>query len=487
MLAPPAAAADRPAPDTDAHSPAGAPDGLPIPRRYWSIAAIWLAMTMSVLDGAIANVALPTIARDLNASAASSIWVVNAYQLAITVTLLPLAALGDRLGYRRVYLAGLAVFTVGSLGCALSHTLPQLTVARVLQGLGAGGVMSINAALVRFTYPKRLLGRGIGLNALVISVSAAVGPTVAAAILARGSWEWLFAINVPIGLATIVIGARSLPKTEGSSRMFDWVSAILNAVAFGFLITGAESLAREGLASGLSKLAIGGVAAVILGVRELRREAPLVPFDLLRIPIFGLSIATSVVSFGAQMMAFVALPFYFQNVLGRSAVETGFLMTPWPIAVGIAAPLAGRLADRHRAGTLGGIGMVLLGAGLALMAMLRPHDSDMDIALRMALCGLGFGFFQAPNNRAMLSSAPMQRSGAAGGALATARLLGQTSGAVATAVFFHLYGTEAAPDALATASGLAFLAAVVSVSRLKLAPRPRPEPLDREPSLPAGP
>ncbi|MGZ6014252.1 MAG: MFS transporter, partial [Phenylobacterium sp.] len=161
--------------DSDAHAPPSMPDGLPVPRRYWSVAAIWLAMTMSVLDGAIANVALPTIARELHASAASSIWVVNAYQLAITVTLLPLAALGDRLGYRRVYMAGLAVFTLGSLGCALSHTLPTLTAARVLQGLGAGGIMSINAALVRFTYPHNMLGRGMGLNSLVLSVAAATG------------------------------------------------------------------------------------------------------------------------------------------------------------------------------------------------------------------------------------------------------------------------------------------------------------------------
>src|SRR5206468_10120202 len=342
----------------------------------------------------------PTIAHELQASAASSIWIVNAYQLAITATLLPLAALGDKLGYGRVYMAGLAVFTLGSLGCALSHTLVELTAARVLQGLGAGGIMSINAALVRFTYPKRFLGRGMGLNALVISVAAAIGPTVAAAILAKASWEWLFAINVPIGLLAIAIAFRALPVTVGSPRRFDWISAALNALTFGFLITGAESVAREGLASGLSKLAVGAAAGALLTWRELRREAPLVPFDLLRIPIFGLSILTSVVSFGAQMMAYVGLPFYFQGVMGRSAVETGLLMTPWPIAVGIAAPLAGRLADRHRAGTLGGIGLSLFAVGLYLLSRLHPGVSNLDIAWRMALCGVGFGFFQAPNNRA---------------------------------------------------------------------------------------
>jgi DHA2 family multidrug resistance protein-like MFS transporter len=474
--------------DTDAHVPAEAShDGLPTPRRYWSVAAIWLAMTMTVLDGSIANVALPTIAGDLHASAASSIWIVNAYQLAITVTLLPLAALGDRLGYRRVYMVGLAVFTLGSLGCALSGTLAQLTAARVLQGLGAGGIMSINSALVRFTYPRRLLGRGIGLNAVVISISAAIGPTVAAAILAQGSWEWLFAINVPIGLVAIAIAMRALPVTVGSTRRFDWISALLNALTFGFLITGAESMAREGLAPGLWKLAVGAVAGALLTWRELRREAPLVPFDLLRIPLFGLSIATSIVSFSAQMMAYVGLPFYFQGALGRSAVETGLLMTPWPLAVGIAAPLAGRLSDRHRAGSLGGIGLGLFAAGLLALSLIRPGAGDLDIIWRMALCGFGFGFFQSPNNRAMVATAPMHRSGAAGGMLATARLLGQTAGAVTTAVFFHLAGTKATTTALATAAGIAALAAVVSLSRLKLAPRPRPDPPDHIGSVAAGP
>jgi len=469
-----------PAAVSDGHAPAAAPDGLPVPRRYWSIAAVWLGMTMSVLDGAIANVALPTIAGELHASAAASIWIVNAYQLAITVTLLPLAALGDKLGYRRIYMAGLAVFTVGSLGCALSHSLAELTAARVLQGLGAGGVMSINSALVRFTFPKRLLGRAIGFNALVISVSAAIGPTVAAGVLARASWEWLFAINVPIGLLTITIAARALPHTPGSNHPFDWVSAVLNALTFGFLITGAESVVREGLAAGAVKLAVGAAAGALLLHRELRRPNPLVPFDLLRIPIFGLSILTSIISFSAQMMAYVGLPFYFQAVMGRSAVETGFLMTPWPIATGISAPLAGRLADRYRAGLLGGIGLSVLAGGLALLALVRPGASNLDIAWRMALCGAGFGFFQSPNNRAMVTSAPLNRSGAAGGMLATARLLGQTAGAVGVAVFFHLGGPSAAAAALGTAAVFAAVAALVSLSRLRLAPRPRPEPLDRD-------
>jgi DHA2 family multidrug resistance protein-like MFS transporter len=465
----------RPLSEADARAAAG--EGLPIPRRYWSMATIWLAMFMSVLDGAIANVALPTIAAQLQASPAASIWIVNAYQLAITVTLLPLAALGEKLGYRRIYMAGLAVFTAGSLACALSHSLAQLVAARVFQGLGAGGIMSINAALVRFTYPRQQLGRGIGLNALVISISAAIGPTVTSAILSVASWEWLFAINVPIGVLAIAIAVRALPRTEGSGRRLDLMAALLNAVAFGLLIMGAEAAVRQGLALGLLELAIGGAAAVLLVRREFGRPAPLVPLDLLKIPIFGLSIATSVVSFAAQMLAYVSLPFYFQRVLGHSAVATGLLMTPWPLAVGVAAPIAGRLADRFPAGLLGGIGLGVFAVGLALLSTIHPGASEAQIVWRMAVCGLGFGFFQSPNNRAMLSSAPLRRSGAAGGMLATARLLGQTAGAVSTAVFFHLAGMHATTVALTTAAGVAAVAACVSLLRLRVAgPQEEPGP-----------
>ena len=455
----------------------GAPlDGLPKPRRYWAALAIWLAIGMSVLDAALANVALPTIGRDLGADEASSIWIVNAYQLAITVCLLPLSALGDKIGYRRVYLCGLLVFTAGSLACVLSRTLEGLVAARVVQGLGAAGVMSVNAALVRFTYPQAKLGKGIGFNAVVISISAAFGPTMAAAILAIGPWQWLFAINIPLGLLAIAIGARSLPRTNGSGRPFDWISAGLNALAFGFLILGAEALVREGLGPGLIKLAIGAAAAALLIPRELRRPAPLLPFDLLRIPIFGLSAATSIVSFSAQMMAFVALPFYFQGVLGRTAVETGLLMTPWPIAVGFASPLAGRLADKYPAGALGAVGLGLFAIGLGALAFLGPDPTDFDIAWRMALCGAGFGFFQSPNNRAMVSAAPRERSGAAGGMLSTARLLGQTTGAVTVSVLFHAGAGRAAHLALSIACAMAALGAAVSLTRLRIRERRRRAP-----------
>ena len=450
-----------------------AEDGLPIPRRYWSVVGIWLALTMAVLDGAIANVALPVIARELGASPAASVWVINAYQLTITVLLLPLAALGDRIGYKCIYIPGLALFTLGSVGCAAGGTLDLLIAARVFQGIGAACIMSMNAALVRATYPAKMLGRGMGYNAMVISVAAAIGPTLAALILSIASWEWLFLINLPVGITALAVGRKSLPEPQGHGHPFDWASALLSAAMMGLIVFGAETSARESAPVGIAMIAAGIVAAVVLVWRERGEPRPLMPIDLLRIPIFSLSICTSIVSFAAQMLAYVAIPFLFQSVLGRSVFATGLLMTPWPIGVGIAAPFAGRLADKVNSGLLGGIGLAIFAVGLFMLSRLGASPGDFDIGWRMALCGLGFGIFQSPNNRTIVSAAPKPRSGAAGGMLATARLLGQTAGAVAVGVAFHLAGVRITPTLLFAASIAAVVAAAISLLRLNVAPPSR--------------
>ena len=442
-------------------------DGLPKPQRNWAILTIALGLVMAVMDGAIANVALPTIARDLDASPAFSIWIVNGYQLAITISLLPLASLGEIIGYRRVYLAGLALFTLASLFCALSHTLLLLTVARIVQGFGAAGIMSVNAALVRFTYPRALLGRGIGINALVVAISAAVGPTVAAAILAVGTWPWLFAVNIPIGIAALALGWRYLPHAPRGSHAFDWQSAVLSAITFGIGIAAIDSVGHgEALFLCLTEFGIAAVAGVLLVFRQTHMVSPLLPVDLLRIPIFALSIGTSIASFCGQMLAFVAIPFYLASRFGYSAVQIGLLITPWPIAVAFAAPLAGRLLERYPAGLLGGIGLVLFAAGLSTLALLPADPSIADVIWRMALSGAGFGLFQTPNNRTMIAAAPRERSGGASGMLGTARLLGQTTGAALVALFLARYPTEGTRISLLTGAGFALLGAALSMLRL---------------------
>ena len=442
-------------------------DGVALPQRYWAIAALLLGLALAVLDGAIANVALPTIAADVHASPSDSIWVVNAYQLTVTISLLPLAALGEIVGYRLVYRWGLVVFTIASVGCALSSSLGTLSMARVIQGFGAAGIMSVNGALVRFIYPRRMLGQGFGINATVGSISSAVGPTVAAAILAVANWPWLFAVNVPIGMAAIAMAWWALPATPKSGQKFDFSSAFLSAVVFGSLITGIDGLGHgERIVAVVMQLLVAVVVGAVLVTRQMTRTAPLLPVDLMRVPLFALSVATSVCSFMAQGMSLVALPFLFEDTMGLNAVTTGLLMTPWPLSVALIAPFSGRLADRYAVGVLSGSGLAVMAVGLGLLAALPSHPAMADIVWRMAICGVGFGFFNTPNNRVILTTAPRSRSGGASGMQATSRLLGQTIGAAVVALVFGLFPTNGTVTVLVIATGIAVLAALVSFTRL---------------------
>ena len=441
-------------------------DGLPVPRRYWAIAAIILSIAMSVLDSTIVNVALPSLAHDFKTSDAASIWVINSYQVAILIALLPLASLGEIVGYRQILQWGLVVFTAASLACALAPTLGILSIARIVQGLGAAGIMSVNSALVRFTYPHRMLGRAIGINAFAVAVAAAVGPTIASAILAIAHWRWLFAVNVPIGTITIFIALYALPESDRSRRRLNYGGVALQAGTFALLIGGLQSLAQESAtALAYAEITGGCILAALLVRHEIDRDAPLIPFDLLRVRLFSLSVVTSICSFMAQTAGLVALPFEIQRA-GHSAAETGLLMTPWPVGVALAAPIAGRLADRYPAGILGSLGLLAMASGLTLLALFPHNGTSADLIWRMALCGLGFGFFQAPNNRTLIGSAPRARAGAAGGMLATARLLGQTLGAAGVAILFRAYPGKGSNLTLAVAAGISLAAAAVSVSRL---------------------
>lgn len=455
-------------------------DGLPMPRRVWAILAVAFGVSLSVIDGTIANVALPTIGQELGISSADSIWIVNAYQLAIMVSLLSFSALGDVVGYRKIYIGGLMLFTVASVACALSGSLQTLVLARVMQGFGAAAITSVNTTLIRFIYPKAQLGRGMGINATVVAVSSVAGPTLAAGILSVASWPWLFAVNIPMGLIALALSRRFLPENpvRVSAHRFDWRDAVMNALTFGLLMASVE-----GFSHGLDPrlLTLGVAALLVIGFffirSQLREPYPILPFDLLRIPIFSVSVLTSICSFLGQMLAMVALPFYLQDACGYNDVETGLLLTAWPAIIMIVAPAAGMLVERIHAGLLGGTGLTMMAAGLFLLAFLPEHPTDFDIIWRLVLCGAGFGLFQSPNNSILIASAPPERSGSASGMLATARLVGQTTGAALMALLFHIVPENSTHTALLLAGGFAVTGAIISLARISL---PLPEGLTRK-------
>lgn len=448
--------------------------GLPQTQRRGAMAALLAAVAMATLDSAITNTALPTMAADLHASAASSIWIINAYQLAMVAALLPLASLGEIAGHRRVYLGGLVLFTTASLLCGLSWSLPALAAARVVQGLGAAAVMSVNTALIRHIFPSERLARGIAWNTLTVAVFFAIGPTLASAILSIAHWHWLFLINVPVGLGVVVLALRTLPATPPSGHAFDPLAATTCALTFAVLIFAMGEAAH--LAPGtrvVTELVIAVLALVWLLRRQAGHPAPMLPTDLFRIPIFTLSALTAVSAFAAWSMGFVALPFLFEDTLGRTAVESGFLLTPWPAMLAVMAPISAALLGRFPAGLLGGVGLITMAAGLALLAALPAQPGDADIVWRMMLCGAGFGFFQSPNMKTLIASAPARRSGSASGIIAVARILGMAMGAAATAACFALAGRHGATVALYVGAGWSLIASAASLLRLTPAGRGR--------------
>ncbi len=459
---------------TPAHSPdrtASTPalpkiidDGVPPAQHATVVAALLTAVVLVVLDGAIANVALPTLSAALDVSPSLSIWVVTGYQMALVVALLPVAALGESLGYRRVFVAGVVLFTVASVLCALSPSLPWLVAARFVQGLGGAAVMALAVALLRFATPQHRLGAVLGWNALTIALAAAAGPTIGAAILSVASWPFLFAVNLPVG-AVVLLAARALPQVKGTGRALDLVSVALNATTFAPLVVGVDMITARPWFGG-ALLGVAAASLVALVRREMPQEAPLIPLDLLRVGSFRISVIASVCCFAGQMAGLVALPFYLQHVLGQNTFMTGLYMTPWPLATALAGPFVGRLADRVSTAWLCAGGGACMALGLLSAGLWPVHGSLVPLVPCTALCGLGFGFFQTPNNRNMLLSSPRARSGAAGGMQGTARLVGQTAGAVLMALLFTLASAATAPRlGLVIGAGLALAASAVSTLR----------------------
>jgi DHA2 family multidrug resistance protein-like MFS transporter len=328
-------------------------------------------------------------------------------------------------------------------------------------------------------YPIKLLGRGIAINSMVVAIASVAGPTFAAGVLAAASWPWLFAVNLPFGIIVLVLGCRSLPPNPpGSAKTrLSWIDVALNVLMFALVFLGVDSLgARAETSGGLS--IVSSLALLFIGVavgavylrRQARLPLPVFPVDLLRIPVFALSMCTSVTAFAAQTLSYIALPFLLLDAYGRTPLQAGVLITAWPLAIVVVAPLVGRLIGRIPDGALGGIGLGVMSLGLALLALLPEQPADAAIVWRLALCGIGFGLFQSPNNHTIVTSAPVHRSGGASGMLGAARHTGQTLGAVIVAIIFSLadpHNGHGPAVALGLAAGFAAAAGFFSALRIR--------------------
>lgn len=451
------------------------PDALPLNRRLRAIAAISCGTALVVIDGAIATVALPTIARDLAVEPSAAVAVVTVYQLVLVMLLLPFSGLGERIGLKRLYQLGQLVFTVATILCFFAKSLPFLLVVRAVQAMGAAAALSVSSAMIRQIYPPSQLGRGLGVNSVVVSVSAAFAPTLGGLILGFGPWPWVFAAAVPFAVLSLMLG-RALPETARGSEPFDLLGAALCAAMFGLVIGGLESAVHGDSPVVSAAIVAAGIFIGVLFVRRERGEAkPILPIDLLGRPVLALSTIGAFTAFIATMTLLLSLPFRLQHEFGFLPSEVGAVIAPWPLTTMIVAPLAGALSDRYPAGAMGGIGMALAMAGLIFLAFLPADPSWFDIAWRMSLTGAGFGLFLSPNARLIIGSAPIDRAAAAGGLISTTRMVGQTVGATLVAALLAMgIGSGTVPPLIA--AGLALIAGLCSLARLNPAIRnPRVE------------
>jgi DHA2 family multidrug resistance protein-like MFS transporter len=438
-------------------------DGLPKPRRYWAIVAISFGTALLVLDGAIANVALPTIARDLNVTNAAVTNVVAVYQLVLVMALLPFSSLGDRIGHRWFYQAGQLLFLVASALCLFANGFIVLLLLRALQALGAAMALSVSAAMLRQIYPARQLGSGMGINSVIVASASALAPTAGGFIVGHAPWQWVFVAAVPFTFVSLLLG-RALPDPVRKDQPPQWLSGLWSALTMLLLIGGLQLATHESFALGAVLAILGVVSLVLLVRRERGRHAPVLPVDLLARPVLGLSALGAVMCFIAAGSLMLSLPFRFEEALGYAPEEVGMLLLPFPLTMLVVAPLAGWMSDRIAPTKLGVTGMAIAVAGLLLLAFMPDRAGAWGISWRLSLTAAGFGLFFAPNSRLLIGQAPRERAAAAGGLLSTSRLLGQTMAAVVVGILLAS-GAGLGPTPLFVACALAVVAALCSMAR----------------------
>jgi EmrB/QacA subfamily drug resistance transporter len=419
------------------------------PENPWitfSLVAVGTFITM--LDGSIVNISLPSIARTFHSSVGGAMeWVIIAYLATIAATLLTFGRLSDMVGRKPVWLAGLALFTIGSGICGVANSLPLLIAARAFQGLGGALLVSTSLAIITDSFPVDKRGLAMGCNVVVIGLGSSVGPIVGGMITEHWSWRWIFYVNIPIGIIGFVGAQKVLRDTVGTIRQqFDLLGAVLFATVFAPLTLALSFASEWGWSSWRSLLCfvLSLVALLALPAVERRAADPIIHVRLLRNSVFTSSLITMTLGMLALFAVGFILPFYFEELRGFSAAKSGLLLTAMPLSLAVMAPLSGSLADRFGSRWLASGGLAVACLGLCAVAQLDAQSSDWGIIWPLLLTGTGQGLFMTPNARALMTSAPASEQGESSGLLGTGRVLGQSlSVALAGAIFTGLGGAAA--------------------------------------------
>lgn len=462
-------------PQGDGAADGGHP-GLPRPRRWLAIAAISFGNALLVIDGSIANVALPTLSRELAITPAMATNVLVVYQLVLVMGLLPMSSLGTRIGLRRVYQAGQVLFCLASAACFFVESLPALLLLRAAQGLGATMGLSVSVALLRTIYPARNLGAGLGLNSVVITSSLAIAPTLGGFVLAHFAWQWIFVLAAPLAVVSLLLGS-ALPPGERRAGPGDVAGSVWIAATMALLIGGVQLASHSALSAGMATIALGLVSLVFLVRRERGRTNPVVPVDLVGRPVIGLSLLAAFAAFIGSGLALVALPFRLEAAMGFTPDQVGLMLVPFPLTLMVVNPLAGWLSDRVAASKLGVSGLAVAIVGLLLLAVMPGDARPFDVVWRLVVFAAGFGFFISPNSRLIVGNVPIGRTASIGGTIQTVRLFGQAAAASVVGVLLTLGLGEGGFPSLIAAAMLA-IAAGFSLLRFAIYRRRRDAAVD---------
>ncbi|WP_067719798.1 MFS transporter [Nocardia yamanashiensis] len=432
------------------------------------LAAVGIPMFMVTLDNLVVTNALPVIKTELGASLADLQWFVNAYALSFAALMLTASALGDRIGRKRVFLIGITLFTLASAACALATDPGMLIAARAVQGFGAAAVMPLSLPLLSAAVPEKLRSAAIGIWGGISGLGVALGPVVGGAVVDGLSWQWIFWINVPIGLLAVPFAARVLGESFGEAKRVDLPGLVLSAGGVLAVVWGVIHGADDGWTSAnvLGALLGGAVLLIAFLGWEWRSPEPMLPLRLFKSRGFSVINAIMVTfSMGAFGSIFL-LAQYFQVVRGYSPLESGIRTLPWTLAPMFVAPLAGLIVDKVGPRVLVGVGQAFLAIALGWMSLITSVDvSYSAFLLPFVLGGIGMGLTFAPSSTVVMASSAPADQGMASGTTSTIREVGVALGIAVLASVFSSYGAYLTPqsyvDGLAPAVGVG--AAIVAV------------------------
>ncbi|MCS7259770.1 MAG: DHA2 family efflux MFS transporter permease subunit [Anaerolineae bacterium] len=400
-------------------------------RKWYIMAAVAMGTFLATIDASIVNVALPTLVSAFESELAIVQWVVLAYLLAVATLMLAVGRLADMFGKKPLYSGGMIIFTLGSLACGLSTSIYMLIAFRVLQAVGAAMVAALGPAIITEAFPPTERGRALGISGATVSVGIVLGPALGGILLHYLSWHWIFFVNLPVGIAGVLLVTRFVPRRipPGGQR-FDFAGAATMFLSLLSLLLALTFAQRLGFTAPPILILLAGFCVFLCAFILIERHStqPIVDFSLFGSALFSINLITGFMTFVAVAGTLILMPFYLQGILGLDALQTGMLLAVHPIAMGLTAPLSGALSDRVGVRPIVVVGLLTLVGGYVAVGSLDAHTTPLGYALRLLPVGLGMGIFQSPNNSAIMGAAPRAHLGVASSILALTRTLGQTVG-----------------------------------------------------------